>query len=378
MGAGIREEIESLDPTVQELLERHHFDRARFEALAEALRSGEAHSSRVTAVEVRPPAEGDLDVLPEPGSGDYARLEALGLAALASGRCALCVMVGGMATRMGGVTKALVRALPEHTFLDLKLLEAEAIERRVGTAPPLWLMTSHATDSPLRDYLGSRVDGERIALFPQNLALGLTREGGLFRDESGAVQLRAPGHGDLPDALKRSGLLEPFISRGGRIVVVANVDNLGATLDPAILGWHLSHPSPVTLEIVAKVAEDRGGVPVRVDGELVTLEEFCLPEDFDPRSVPVFSTNTFLFDAGALRELSIPWTFHRVEKSHGSSQIVQFERVLNEVTRHLRTRHLAVPRSGPGSRFIPVKNPDELVTRRAEIEHSLRTRGILP
>ena len=43
------------------------------------------------------------------------------------------------------------------------LAEQEALERRTGAKVPLWLMTSHATDGPIREALGSRLDGDRIA-----------------------------------------------------------------------------------------------------------------------------------------------------------------------------------------------------------------------
>jgi UTP--glucose-1-phosphate uridylyltransferase len=36
-----------------------------------------------------------------------------------------------------------------------------------------------------------------------------------------------------------------------------------------------------------------------------------------------------------------------------------------------------VPRSGPDGRFQPVKDPEELEQRRADIEQILRARGII-
>jgi len=72
-----------------------------------------------------------------------------GRAALRAGQVALVVLAGGMATRMGGVVKALVEALPGKTFLELRLREIEALERTYGVAPPLWLMTSHSTEEPI-------------------------------------------------------------------------------------------------------------------------------------------------------------------------------------------------------------------------------------
>jgi UTP--glucose-1-phosphate uridylyltransferase len=287
------------------------------------------------------------------------------------------VLAGGMATRMGGVVKALVEALPGKTFLDLRLAEVATLAQRFGVAPPLWLMTSAATDAGIKAALGSRRDGERIATFTQHLSLRLTRDGSLFLDAEGRPSEHAPGHGDLPDALKQSGLLERFVDRGGTTLLIANLDNLGGTLDPAVLGFHLAHGAAVTSEVVDKLAEDRGGIPVRVDGKLRVLEEFRIPSSFDPSSVRVFNTNTFHVNAKALLELDMEWRFFAVEKKVDGTPVVQFERIVNEITDVLPTVYLRPPRTGPEARFLPVKDPEELERRRSEIELVVRARGIL-
>ena len=105
-----------------------------------------------------------------------------------------------------------------------------------------------------------------------------------------------------------SGLLGRFVARGGRTLMVTNLDNLGGTLDPTILGLHLDHGLPVTSEVVDKLGSDRGGIPVRVDGKPLRARGVPLPANFDPASVRVFNTNGFHFDARALLELDMPWT----------------------------------------------------------------------
>ena len=45
---------------------------------------------------------------------------------------------------------------------------------------------------------------------------------------------------------------------------------------------------------------DKGGIPVHAEGHLQVLEEFRLPPDFDPTTVRVFNTNTFLVRAEPL------------------------------------------------------------------------------
>jgi UTP--glucose-1-phosphate uridylyltransferase len=81
----------------------------------------------------------------------------------------------------------------------------------------------------------------------------------------------------------------------------------------------------------------------------------------------VFNTNTLLVDAAALQALDMPWTYFTVRKEVDGRPAIQFERLIGELTSGLDTRFLMVPRSGPGSRFLPVKEPGELELRRPEI-----------
>jgi UTP--glucose-1-phosphate uridylyltransferase len=372
----LAEQLDKLPPEVTQRLLNHGFDRARLERLGAALARGEIDRGVVTG-RIEPPASGDVVELPARGTPEHRELEERGAAALRRGEVALVVLAGGMATRMGGVVKALVEALPGKTFLDLRLAEVAMLAQRFGVAPPLWLMTSAATDAGIKAALGSRRDGERIATFTQHLSLRLTRDGSLFLDAEGRPSEHAPGHGDLPDALKQSGLLQRFVDRGGTTLLIANLDNLGGTLDPAVLGFHLAHGSPVTSEVVDKLADDRGGIPVRVDGKLRVLEEFRIPSSFDPSSVRVFNTNTFHVNARALLELDMEWRFFAVEKKVDGTPVVQFERIVNEITDVLPTVYLRPPRTGPEARFLPVKDPEELERRRSEIELVVRARGIL-
>jgi UTP--glucose-1-phosphate uridylyltransferase len=369
-------QLEALPADTRDLLGRHRFDRAHFEGLAAHLASGTTTDNYVRGL-VSPPEPTDVVELPPRGCEEWARLEKLGVECLSRGQCALLVMAGGMATRMGGVVKALAEALPGRSFLDLRLAEIRALETRVGRAPPFWLLTSHSTDTKIREALGARLDGERIGVFTQYLSLRLTPAGDLYLDAEGRPSDYAPGHGDLVDALRDSGLLTRFVERGGRAVMVANIDNLGATLDPVVLGWHLAHGAPASCEVVDKVGSDRGGIPVRLDGRPVVLEEFRIPPGFDPATVPVFNTNTFHFDAPALLDLRMRWTYFLVRKMVGPDPVVQFERLLGEVTSGLETRFLHLPRIAPESRFLPVKDPEELLRRRPEIESVLEARGIL-
>jgi UTP--glucose-1-phosphate uridylyltransferase len=373
----LAQEYDALLTEMRAQLEALAFDKALWLRLASTVDENADKRNRLTAG-VTVPRQEDLIELPEPSSLEGARLHEIGMEALRKGQLAVIVLAGGMATRMGGVVKALVPAVENKTFLDLRLAEVAHFGQLSGTPVPLWLMTSYATDGKLRTALGSHLDNRTVATFVQNVSLRLSTDGHVFFEEDGSPSVYAPGHGDLPEAVRRSGLLRQFVEQGGKYVTIANIDNLGATVDPVVLGAHIDHGSPVTVEVVDKVGTDKGGIPVRYNERRMILEEFRLPLSFDPTSVRVFNTNTFVVSAKALDELQMQFTWVQVLKSVGNAKAVQFERLIGEVTAELDTRFLHVPRDGVRSRFLPVKDMQELEHRRSEILAVARNRGMLP
>lgn len=369
-------DLEALSAALSSSIDARGFSRERLHKWAATIGVDRDARNRLTG-SVEPPRDVDVTSAPVVASEDHAKYSAMGWDALKRGEVALCVLAGGMATRMGGVVKALVEALPGKTFLDLRLAEQAALRAR-GARVPLWLMTSEATRAPIEAALAAKSlpSSDDLAVFEQCVSLRLTPEGRVFHESDGP-SVYATGHGDLPDALRTSGLLGRFIAGGGKYVWIANLDNLGATIDPAILGFHLAHGGALTVEVVDKVAGDRGGGPVIWNGRRIIAEEFRLPKDFDPSKVPVFNTNTFIVDARALDALDFEFTFVEVEKTVDEKKAIQFERLLGEITVPLEPRFVRVPREGVGSRFLPVKDHDELRKRRPEIELIATSRGIL-
>ncbi len=390
----LRSELASLPSELRGRLARAGFDEEVFVALAGPLLArarGEPaphkdERNRVSGL-VEPPRADEVKLLPPPGSAERPRLEAIGAASIARGEVAFCVLAGGMATRMGGVVKALVPAVGARTFFDLRLQENASWSNKAERPVPLWLMTSEATDGPIRQELRRRASPAHVATFLQGLGLRLTPEGKLFRGDDGQPSTYAPGHGDLPEALRRSGLLAAFVAAGGQYVWIANLDNLGASIDPAILGLFIEEGgADVLVEVAPKVPGDRGGIPVWADvpaaaggkeRRLQILEEFRLPPSFDPSSVPVFNTNTFLVRAGALLHACGASSWFEVEKKVDGRTAVQFERLLQELTAAIPATYLRVPRTGAESRFLPVKDYAELEARKDEIRAVAQGRGMM-
>jgi len=369
---------QEIDAHTAQLLQRYGFEDIPFESLKGRLARGElgATQNRITGA-VEPPDEGDLQALP-PLGGDVRRaLGERGEEAMRRGEVAAVILAGGMATRFGGVVKAAVEVLNGKSFLELKLEDIRGVAERADATIPVYLMTSFATDEAIRQ-MAEPLSTERcpIKTFPQFISLRVTPQGELFRDQSGALSPQAPGHGDLTFALRRSGILKDFRDRGGRVLMMSNVDNLTATLDPAIIGAHIESGAALTAEMAPKEPGDKGGAPARVDGKAQIVEAFRFPEDFDQERIPVFNTNTFVLDAEAI-DTDFPLTWFAVNKTVDGKPAVQFERLVGELTAFLDPAFLRVERHGPDARFQPIKTPDDIDKELPDIVKALKARGSL-
>jgi UTP--glucose-1-phosphate uridylyltransferase len=368
----------TIDAATAQLLQRYGFEEIPFELLRERLIRGElgASQNRIKG-EVEPPSEGDVQALPPLGGEVRQALADRGEEAIRRGEVAAVILAGGMATRFGGVVKAAVEVLDGKSFLELKLGDIAAVAARANARIPVYLMTSFATDDAIR-YMAEALSTSRcpVKTFPQFVSLRVTPDGDLFRDGSGALSAHAPGHGDLTFALRRSGILKAFRDRGGRTLMMSNVDNLTATLDPAVIGAHLASGAALTAEMAPKEPGDAGGAPARVDGKAQIVEAFRFPEDFDQERIPVFNTNTFVLDAESI-DAEFPLTWFAVNKTVDGKPAVQFERLVGELTAFLDPAFLRVERHGPDARFQPIKAPEDMDKERLDIVRALEARGSL-
>ena len=361
----------------REILVRNDFDADAFARLRDDYLAGRmnARTNRVTGA-VTLPQEGDVVSMDESRRDE---LEALGVEAIEAGELGMLILNGGMATRFGGVVKGTVEVFEGLSFLSLKIRDAA----RWGGQVPVILMNSFATDEATAAHLEEHdhfgVDPSLVDSFCQNVSLRIAPDGELWRGEGGDVSLYGPGHGDLTYALNR-GALQRFIDRGGKYLWMSNVDNILATCDPAMLGAHIEASRErgvsMTVEAAPLYPGDKGGMPARVDDDLQIVEHFRFPEDFDHSSIPVFNTNTFVFDAAALAQ-DFDLTWFVVEKSVEGRPAIQFERLCGELSAFLETQFLAIERDGDASRFLPIKKPEDLEQARSLLERVMRSRGVI-
>lgn len=348
-----------IDPALATRLAPWGFDNAQLDGFIARL--AQAATSNAVTGTLTPPAADDVRLLPAPGTEAHRALAKRGRDALAAKQVGVVILAGGMATRFGGVVKAVVPVLEQRTFLQLKLDDV----RHAGAEVPVYVMSSFATHERLRQHV-QELGARHVEVFPQFVSLRLTPEGQLFHEADGDVSPYATGHGDLTFALRQSGLLAKFRAAGGTLLMMSNVDNLGATLDPAVIGAHLERGVALSAEVVRKAKGDKGGAPARLNGTPQIIEGFRFPPGFDQDSIPVFNTNTFVMDAAAIdRDFALP--FYRVEKKVDGATAVQFERLVGELTAFLPSTFLEVPREGVESRFLPAKDPDELAGRLSTI-----------
>lgn len=329
-----------------------------FQSLADRYQRGElSKANNVLATTVEPPAPDEIKALPAAGSEREA-LVAKGRKALEAGQLGVVILAGGMATRFNyDKPKGLFPIFEGKSFLQLKFEAVKALGHRV----PIFLMTSFATDAGIRAHLEANhyfgLPPEDVVLFQQYQMPRLAPDGGQFHHE-GKPSLSAAGHGDFPYAFRDSGALERFIAGGGKYLLFSNVDNLGATVDLAIVGHHVTTGAEMTVEVAPKNPGDQGGAPARVGGRLQLVEGFAFPADFDQNAIDVFNTANYVFTAEALLgDFELPW--YVVEKKVDGVPVIQFEHLAGDLSVFLKTSFVRVDRD---ERFLPVKNVDDVPT----------------
>jgi UTP--glucose-1-phosphate uridylyltransferase len=366
------------------LLDRFGFDRNRFELDQERIRTG-ALSAATAVVRGRIEPVDDLVVL-------GAAFAEVGREALAAGKVAKVVLNGGMATRFGGVVKGVVPVFDGHSFIALSAFDALTSRERFGRTVPLVLMNSFATEEATEAHLVEHrcfgLADRDLLRFTQSISIRMNEDGSVFVGKDGLPSYHAPGHGDFFTAIRRSGVLASLMERGVEYLFFANVDNLGATIDAAVLGHHIASRRAMTVEVTEKQrtasgAWDKGGAPAKVDGFPQLVEGFRFPPEFPQERLTDFSTNNMVFTASAIdREVALER--HVVKKEVDGRPALQLESITCEASAVRNTDGsallpllvLRVPREGLEGRFFPVKEPADLEAHRAKLRD--RMSGVMP
>jgi len=106
---------------------------------------------------------------------------------------------------------------------------------------------------------------------------------------------------EIPNLL-RNGVLASLLDENPRLrcLMLHNVDTLGADVDPALLGLHLASNAGLTVEVIAREVEDRGGGLARVDGRPRLVEGLAFPYEALEFDLSYYNSNTFWLDIDRL------------------------------------------------------------------------------
>ncbi|MBL9118055.1 MAG: UTP--glucose-1-phosphate uridylyltransferase [Verrucomicrobiaceae bacterium] len=296
---------------------------------------------------------------------------------------------GGLGTGMGlEKAKSLLPVRGDDTFLDLIARQLLRLREQTGGGlPQFMLMNSFSTSADTAEHLEKK--------FPQ---LGGTQQWELMQNKVPKVlegsltpaewpanpeqEWCPPGHGDIYACLIGSGWLDRLLTSGVRYAFVSNSDNLGATLDPAILAWFAASGMPFAMEVTRRTESDRKGGHLAVrqsDGRYLLRESAQCPAADETKFQDVdrhryFNTNNLWIDLQALKQelaandglIPLPPIMNRKTvdpRDSSSPKVIQLETAMGAAIECFAgAGAIEVPRL----RFAPVKTTSDLLAVRSD------------
>jgi len=222
-------------------------------------------------------------------------------------KAAIVVLNGGLGTSMGLTrAKSLIKVKDGLSFLEIKVRQAEKMGAR------LVLMNSFNTQADTLEALADIPGTVEPLCFIQNKFPKITQDdfSPALWPQNPDLEWNPPGHGDIYIALYASGLLEQLLEQGITYGFIANSDNLGATLDPTLLGFFASGDFPFMMEVARRTPADRKGghIARHKDGRIILREiAQCPVEDIpafqDIQRYEYFNTNNIWVNLSRLHAL---------------------------------------------------------------------------
>lgn len=299
---------------------------------------------------------------------------------------------GGLGTSMGlGRAKSLLPVKDGLSFNDIIALQLKALQARFGVSIPLVHMTSFSTDADVRSAMAGYAElssGGLPVSFLQHRHPKIYLDTMMPANEQDEeLNWNPPGHGDIYAALIASGLAEKLVQMGKRYAFVANADNLGATVEPAILGYFADSGAPFLMETAERTAADaKGGHLARrkSTGRLVLREIGQAPtqpggdiirEFQDVSKYRYFNTNNIWLDLKAVIEVArshdgvIPLPLisnkkHVNPRDRSSRKVIQIETAMGAA---IEVFEGALALQVPRNRFAPVKTNNDLLVVRSDV-----------
>jgi UDP-N-acetylglucosamine pyrophosphorylase len=109
---------------------------------------------------------------------------------------------------------------------------------------------------------------------------------------------------EIPNLL-RNGVLSRLLASHPNLkyLLLHNIDTVGADLDPALLGLHISQAACLTFEVITRRIDDRGGGLARVDGRPRLVEGLAMPREEEEFGLSYYNSMTTWIDIDQLLAL---------------------------------------------------------------------------
>jgi UTP--glucose-1-phosphate uridylyltransferase len=294
---------------------------------------------------------------------------------------------GGLGTGMGlEKAKSLLPVRDGNTFLDLIVRQVLAARKETGANLRFLLMNSFSTSDDTRAHLARYPElGDPAALellqnkVPKIAADTLTP---IEWPADPSLEWCPPGHGDLYPAILGSGTLDRLLKEGYLYLFVSNSDNLGATMDPALLNWFAHSGMPFLMEVTTRTGADRKGGHLAKrssDGQLLLRESAqCSDKDMgafqDIDLHRYFNTNNLWLRLDSLAEalerngglLPLPVIQNQKTvdpRNKKSPTVYQLETAMGAAIECFAGAGAVVV---PRTRFAPVKTTSDLLALRSD------------
>ena len=322
---------------------------------------------------------------------DEERYRVIGEDAIKNGDLMPIDLCGGMATGFGGISKATVRVqrdkrgleIKGQTYLDIKRSNYLDIQKSAKRHFIAAEMVSDATDKDVRDNLRTFAAANNMELvtieeemsqeqikkiwekyknkWEEVIIVPIVRQPStlyISKDSKNVGGEYMKGHGDFYDVVKHQ-LKNVVEALGIKYIFSSNIDNTGALVSRAVLGYFIEQMQQEKIEAMMEAAEkyegDKGGVPTLIQGKFSLLERPVVPNEwldrFNGREVfPYFNTNTFWFSTDALmkKEFDLPLIVSKIK----DEKWLVIESVMGHGLESLKWKALVVDR---GLRFLPAK-----------------------
>ncbi len=338
---------------LERMLAENGFDRTQHEQIRVDLRAGRiglAMNRLPASTRIEDVAPGDLF----DASAEHREFRRAGEAALRRGEVAVVTYAAGVGSRWtqgAGVAKALHPFAKfggiHRSFAEVHLAKSRRTAAEFGGAVPHVFTTSHLTHAAIARRLaelgpagaGARLSPGRsigLRMIPtvrdlhfaweetaqqrldeqkekmrESVRAALAQwarasgEGGDYTENTPAQCLHPVGHWfEIPNLIK-NGTLAALLAEHPQLKVLLahNIDTLGATADPGLLGWFLASGTTLGWEVIPRRIEDHGGGLARVNGRPRLVEGLALPREEDEFALTYYSTNTCWIDIDRLLAL---------------------------------------------------------------------------